>query len=521
MKKTVVLIKPRPYPKGSRLDATVPAYIPLSLLAIAAPLMKEGYRVVVLDEKFDADIECKIRELREDVVAVGITAQTGYEIIGGLGASQFAKEALGLPTIWGGWHASTVPLETAKNEYVDYVVKGQGLETVVDLVRAISGQLPLDGIQGIVYKRNGAVIENPTRTLVDINAYPMPRYDIVDMERYIQDACQKGIRITNDVHFQKERAIMYTSSYGCPFRCAYCASNYVSGSRITMLKPETVGDELESLVMAYDIQLVQFIDANFFVDIERAKKICREIMKRNLNIKYALGGPRVDQVVAWDDEVLPLLRESGCIWLGIGSESGSQDMLDYMRKGIRAGDIMKAARKVYDSGIDMTFFFLFGLPTDETKKDLYASFRLAAELKKLYPRILLPMYFFDPYPGTPLYEDALKRGFKVPKSLEEWGRYIPEVTEKHQLVTYVSDEYVDLVKRVMIFYLPLAFPADMVLGTLTHLKAHMEKGRYAYLLRLLHSVARFRVKRQWYAFPVEWEIFKVIQKLMPNVFYKQ
>lgn len=521
MKKTVVLFKPRPYPQNSYLDKTIPAYVPLSLLAVASPLLMEGYRVVVFDEKIDSNIEERMLKLQEDIIAVGISAQTGYEIVGGLRVSKFAKEVLGVPTIWGGWHASTTPQQTAENAYVDYVVKGQGLQTIIDLVETINKGLPVENILGIAYKKNGIILETPNRPLVDINNYPMPRYDIINIERYIQDGCQKGIRLTNDIHAKKERALIYSSSYGCPYRCGYCSCNYVSGDRITMLKAEIVGEQLESLVKKYNVQLVQFIDANFFVDIERVKNICREIIKRDLHIKYALGGPRVDQVVKWDDAVLALLQESGCIWLGIGSESGSQRMLDYMRKDIHASDIMKAARKVYQSGIDMTFFFLFGLPTDETKKDLYESFKLAAQLKELYPRILLPMYFFDPYPGTPLYQDALRRGFKVPKSLEEWGKFIPEVTREHKLVTYVSKRYADLIKRVIIFYLPLAYPADMVLGTLTYIKSYMEKGKYKYLLRFLHHLAKIRVEKQWYFFPFEWRVFNFFQRLMPLTFYKK
>ena len=123
-----------------------------------------------------------------------------------------------------------------------------------------------------------------------------------------------------------------------------------------------MGEQVEYLVKKYDIQLVQFIDPNFFLNIRRVKDICHEILKRNLNIKYAIGGPRVDQVVKWDNSVLPLLRESGCIWLGVGSESGSQNVLNYMQKGIKSSDIMKAARKIHKSGIDMTFFFCSACP---------------------------------------------------------------------------------------------------------------------------------------------------------------
>ena len=521
MRKTVILCKLRPYPKNSKQDKTIPAYIPLNLLAIVASLIREGYKVIIFDEKFDNDIEDKMLAMKNEAIAVGITAQTGYEIIGGLRISKYAKEVLGIPTIWGGWHASTNPRQTAENPYVDFVVKGMGLQTIIELIKAIEKKKSMQSILGIVYKVKGKVIENPNRKIVDMNEYPMPSYDLIDLEKYIQDACQKGIRMSNDIHFKKERALCYSTSYGCPYNCGFCANNFVFGSKITMLKPETVGEQLEYLVKKYNIQFIQFFDPNFFFNIDRVKKICHEIIRRKLNIKYALGGPRVDQIIRWDNTVLPLLKKSGCVWLGVGSESGSQTMLNYMQKGIKVSDIMTSARKIRKSGIDMTYFFLFGLPKIENKKELHESFTLAAELKKLYPRILLPIYFFDPYPGTKLHQDALKKGFDEPKTLEQWGGYTPEVTDSNPLVTYVGKEYVDLIKRVMIFYLPLAYPADMVLGTLTYVKSRMKKGKYKYLLRFLHVLAKVRVDNEFYSFPIEWIIFKFIQRMMPNKIYKR
>lgn len=525
MKKTVALVKPMPYPKGSRRDQSTPAYLPLGLLAIAAPLLAAGYKVVVYDEKFDDDIEGRLDAIKDDLLAVGITAQTGYEIIGGLRISRHVKSRLQVPTIWGGWHVSTNPAQSAADPDVDYVVKGQGLQTLLDLIRALEQKAPLEGIPGLLYKVDGQVRENGNRPLVDINLYPEPAYELVDVERYIQDASRLGIRISNDIHIKKERFFLYSSSYGCPHRCGYCASASVHGRNIVMLEPETVGEQLQHLVERYDVQMVQFIDPNFFHSTARVKGICREIIRRGLNIKFAVGGPRVDQIMRWDDEVLPLLKQSGCIWLGVGSESGSQDVLDYMHKGIKAADIMTAARKVFASGIDMTFFFMFGLPRKETSEDLRASFRLAAQLKELYPRILLPMYFFDPYPGTPMYEDALQKGFQAPPSLEAWGHYdpnvSPEVADKKRKFSFVSGATTDLVKRAIVFYLPLAYPADMKLGTLTDVKSYLEKGRHRVLVGLLHRLARFRVERDFYSLPVEWIAFKWMAVAMPNRFYKR
>lgn len=525
MKKTVALVKPLPYPQGSRRDLSTPAYLPLGLLAIAAPLLAAGYKVVVLDEKFDQDIEGQLNNLRDELLAVGITAQTGYEIIGGLRISRYARARLKVPTIWGGWHASTNPAQTAVDPDVDYVVKGQGLQTLLDLIRALEQNSPLSEIPGLLYKVDGQVRENANRPLVDINLYPEPAYELVDVERYIQDASRLGIRITNDIHIKKERFFLYSSSYGCPHRCGYCASASVHGRNIVMLTPEAVGEQLQHLVDRYNVQMVQFIDPNFFHNTARVKGICHEILRRGLNIKFAVGGPRVDQIMRWDDEVLPLLKQSGCIWLGVGSESGSQDVLDYMHKGIKAKDIMTAAGKLFASGIDMTFFFMFGLPRQETRQDLLASFRLAGELKKLYPRILLPMYFYDPYPGTPMYEDALQKGFKAPQSLEEWGHYdpnvSPEVADRKKNVSYVTENMTDLVKRAIVFYLPLAYPADMKLGTLTNVKSYLEKGRFRVPVRWLHRLARLRVERGFYSLPVEWIVFKGMATAMPNRFYKK
>jgi len=369
MKNTVVLFKPRTYPKGSRNDRMTPVHLPLGLLTVASPLVRDGYRVVVYDENFEEDIKTKLQVLKDDIIAIGITAQTGYEIVGGVRMSKYAKETLKVPTIWGGWHPSTVPRQTAENIYVDFVVKGAGQQTLLDLIKAINNDLSFKDIESILYKKNGNIFENRTRRLMDINNYPLPSYDLVDVEKYIQDGCNKGTGISNDVHFKKERMLMYVTSYGCVHRCRYCAATSVFNRQITLLKAETVGEQLESLVKKYNIQTIFFIDSNFFASAERVKKICNEILKRRLNIKY-VADPRVDHIMRWDGSVLPLLKKSGCVWLGVGSESGSQNILDYMQKDIKASDIMKAARKVLAAGIDVTFFFMFAMPMNESKKDL-------------------------------------------------------------------------------------------------------------------------------------------------------
>jgi radical SAM superfamily enzyme YgiQ (UPF0313 family) len=234
--------------------------------------------------------------------------------------------------------------------------------------------------------------------------------------------------------------------------------------------------------------------------------IAQGFIDRRLDIQWK-ANVRANIFSRLNDDTIDLLKKSGYVHVEIGVESGSQRMLEYINKDITVEQVITCAEKIKKHNMLSSFFFVFGFP-GETKEDIKASFRLASRLKEMLPDCLLPVYFYNAYPGTPLYREAIRLGMKPPASLEQWADIRLEIREPSALIPWLDCRYMDYVHRVIIFYLPLAFPADIGIGTLTYIKRRLKKSRISWIIWVAHKLARRRVKHQFFAVPFEWIIFK-------------
>lgn len=504
-KNTIILFHPKLRPEIE--SSSEVRFAPLGLLAIAAPVLEYKYNVIIIDSNKgetwnDKDVEVS------DIVCVGISAMTGYQIRDGLDFSTFIRQIdPTIPIVWGGIHVSLLPEQAIENTYVDIIVTGQGEETFLELVKCLSNKMPLNGIRGIYYKEHGEVIKNSPRPFVDPNKFPPAPYHLLNMDSYLNEAKMKVLRSSDAFLGSDHRFLYYCSSIGCPYRCRFCASTTQTGGRWVGFGAERVLDDIERLVKEYRIDSLQFCDAEFFIDRKRAKEIAQGLIDRKLGIRWK-AQVRADTFDRCDEDMLDTLKKSGYIHVEIGVEFGSQRMLDFINKKITPEMVIRCAEKIKKYDMFSSFCFVFGFPT-ETKEDIVASFRLASKLKEILPRTLLPIYFFDPYPGVPLYYDSIERGMKPPKSLEEWANIRPDMRLPSPLIPWVDKNYMDYVHKVFIFYLPLAFPADIGLGTLTYIKSKLKTSKVRWLIWVGHKIARWRVKHQFFTIPLEWKLFKL------------
>ena len=156
----IVLVEPTPTPPPIRFIYR--PYVPLALLAVAAPLLRDGYEVRLIDQRLDADWERSLLSaITRDTLLVGITSLTGSQLLHALRASQLVKQHTNLPVVWGGIHASRLPEQTIQDTHIDYVIQGEGEETIVELARALEKGASPAGIQGLWYKENGQSRQNP------------------------------------------------------------------------------------------------------------------------------------------------------------------------------------------------------------------------------------------------------------------------------------------------------------------------------------------------------------------------
>ncbi|MEQ9327840.1 MAG: cobalamin-dependent protein, partial [Rhodospirillales bacterium] len=266
--------------------------LPLSVLAVASALYRD-YEVVIFDQRTDP--ESKYTEaLARNPIAVGISTMTGTQLFHSMRFAKMAKE-YGVPTIWGNWHPTLLPEQTASHPLVDYVVTHEGEETFAHLVREI--------------ERHGVVDQKIWRGAVrDWNALPPVPYHLVDCEQYLFNA-----------QFPHARVLPFTFSRGCPFQCAYCAT----GNMLSKWRPLEVQQAVErmmGLVETYDLDIIKFTDENITTNKKVFGPLAEEIGGR-------FGWMIQSRLDCIDRVDLDMLERNGLRLLSAGLESGSPRIL--------------------------------------------------------------------------------------------------------------------------------------------------------------------------------------------------
>ncbi len=380
-------------------------YLPHSMLFIAGAL-RERHDVKFLDLRVSDFSEVHLNWADHICLSVG-TAQIDHA----LEISQTAKEN-GLKTIWGGLHGTILPEQTINHQMVDIVVRGQGEQTILELIDTLDDNTDLSTIDGVSWKNNGNVVHNKERAQPKLSTVPDPAFDLVNLKKYLNKDRHLG-----------DRVIDVNSSRGCPHRCAFCYLTAIYKNRPGYwdgFPPERIVRWIEYLDERCNITGFKFQDDEFFVRRSWVEEICKLLIERGHDFKWATSA-RIDYAYRWGDDFLALIAKAGCRRIQLGIESGSQRMLDLMKKDIKVEQIIPAIQKIKKHGIAGMCSFMIAAPS-ETKEDLYATWRLMNEIKKVDPNsITRSVNMFTPYPGTEMYELCMRMGWKQPERLEEWG----------------------------------------------------------------------------------------------------
>ena len=284
--------------------------------------------------------------------------------------------------IVGGPHPSTVGTEVLRCPDIDIGVRGEGERTLVELLQAIGRQASLDGIPGVVFRKNGAFIENPPRPVIkDLDSLSFPhahaREVLTDFAAYPLDAFSSIF-----------------STRGCPFNCFFCGSRYVWGRHVRHRSVENVLREINAL-RSLGIREIHFEDDTFGVSRERIRSLCSALAKDCPGLRWSCE-MHVNLV---DDAIIQQMRTSGCFMIRLGIESGSDQILKAMRKGFTIEKALAAARSIKNHGITLFSFFMIGFPqeTEETIRDTMRAIEQTDSDSVIYS-------IFTPYPGTEAFE---------------------------------------------------------------------------------------------------------------------
>jgi len=410
-------------------------WFPYSVLPLAQSLEKAGYEPIIIDCRVEnRNIYEVLDKHKERILFVGISAMSGYQITDGLRISKYVRKFNpNIPIVWGGWHPTILPEETAEHKLVDFVVAGRGEETVVELADGIKFNREFTGMKGVVYKNNSKII---------FNGYKKPKNLTDDAQSYA-----KYINIKKYIN-PETKALGYFSGHGCVYKCSFCSRHFMTNKEY-FYSIDKVIDDLKYYVKLYGFKHIHFQDDTLFINMKRIIELAKQIINKELKITW-WANARANSFHKADKKDIDLLVDSGMRSLFVGVESASDDLLKLVNKGIKSCDILKMADYLKKWDISLFLSYILGLPGDNPDR-IKKNTDQIKQLKKINSNIKIQICFYQPYPGTPLYPIALEWGCPKVKGLEKWGVMksqgeMPDMPwlNKSQIKLY-KKEYMDLV----------------------------------------------------------------------------
>ncbi len=317
---------------------------------------------------------------------------------------------MGIRVVWGGVFASAVPEAPAREEYIDYVVVGEGEIPVVRLAEAIEAGALAAGIPGVAYRDHGEVImppPAPPEENLDSHRFGA---DLIDWTPYIMDARD---------HIGRKLSLPF--SRGCPFRCSFCYNCALAGTQAWRVHSVEYLEELIAFFRdQYGVESFFFAGDNAFGHVARGKRTIEQL--RGIRWNGSVHPRCVDA------EFLDWAEDNGCFGLALGFESGSDRILKAMNKASTADLLRDCARLFAERKLAMLASFMGFMP-GETPADLEQTLALMEDVHNLKPRCEMKFHVYRAYPGTEYWQASIDLGLVPPVDLEEWASYRPEIVD--------------------------------------------------------------------------------------------
>ena len=403
--------------------------------------------------------------------------------------SQFVKSNSDVPVVWGGVHASLLPLQTINNKYIDIVVYGEGDYTLLELVKELKNKKDLKKVDGIYFKEKSGKIKknNPRKAIENLDDLPPMPYDLINLKKYY------------GMDLEGKPSITLMTSRGCPFRCAFCYNTVFHQRKWRGKSAEKVLDDISYVIEKLKINNIYFEDDNFCADLNRFNKIVDGIISNKFDIKWGLLGVRINSLKVMSNDFLKKVSKAGCVNIDVGIESGNDRVLKLIQKDITVPQIIESNRKLSGFSFITKYTFIGGFPT-ETENELKQSVRLSLKLTKENKNAYTPFFIYTVYPGTALYSLCLKNGFKPPEYLGGWATLDYDNSYLH---------YPWLSKRRIKILRNLTFTSNFANK---NIKYKIQKKYLKVLFDLYHPLAKFRFKHNFYYLPIERLLMDKITK---------
>ena len=412
--KQVTLVRPAQVASsGSWSSALAP---PLGLAYLAAVLQEAGVDVKVLDA---------IAEGADQYIEEGGYVYRGLTLDGTLGRISPHTDVIGVSCMFtqdwpwlrvliraigsrfpqavivaGGEHVTALPEFCLRDcPELDFVVLGEGEETLLELVNTLDDSENLRAVEGLAFLHDGNYVQTCARKRIrNVDDLPLPAWDGFPMEVYLSTRNGNGV--------YRGRAMGILATRGCPYKCTFCSNPSMYGNLWMPRSPEKVLDEIELYIKKYNAQNIDFYDLTFVLRKSWILEFCREIERRGLVFTWQLPTGTRSEVI--DREVSEALYRTGCRNITYAPESGSPETLKRVKKQVDLDKLTSSMRAVLAAGMNVRVSMIMGFP-DDTRRDLWKSVLFAWKLALLGTHDVA-FFLFSPYPGSALFDQLRAEG---------------------------------------------------------------------------------------------------------------
>lgn len=356
---------------------------PLGIAYIASVLESGGIEVKIIDapavEMDYGAIQMEVATYSPDVVAITSVTPT---LDSALQVARMSKEACpSAYVVLGGYHPTFTYNELLKHDFVDFIVRGEGEYTMLELVKTLEQGEDLRKVRGIAYED----YVTPDRPVIDdLDGLPFPARHLLPMADY-------------KILSMKLPVGTLISGRGCPYQCSFCASSAMHGNKLRLRSSTNVVDEMEHLVDVHKAEMLAFMDDTFCLNKQRINDICNEIKDRGFDNYWGCTA-RVDTI---SEDLLKKMKDAGCITLFLGVESADQQNLNELNKNITISKIKKTFKITRKLGVRTIASVVLGMPGD-TRRSIENTINFVKKLEPNYAIFSLA----TPYPGTDFYQKS-------------------------------------------------------------------------------------------------------------------
>lgn len=440
------------------------AYFPTGLAYVATAMKRAGYEFDLIDiEAYrysDEELEKLLAKKSYDVVAFG-TLVSGYKYAKKV-ASIARKTNPGAVIIAGNSVASSISGHLLTHTDVNIAVKGEGDITICRLLKAIEAKTPLKDVRGIVFLRDGNVVDTGYEAIMDIKDVGHPDWELFDMELYIGKALH-DVRKPYPKPIEQIKAFIVNTARGCAFRCSFCYHVF-QYAKYRFRSPESILTEISLLQKRYGINYINFFDELTFFTKKQVADFVDKVFENGMEF-YWNADIRANLFTNDDFELLDKIKKAGCLSLGYSLESGNPEILKSMNKKLTVEDFRAQKIALDNAGITTITSLVIGYP-EETLESLKQTFDICYDLN-IYPSV----GYLLPQPGTPMMEVARQKGYA-----DDMEDYLFKMGDRQDLrfnLTNLPDEVLKNevaghLKRIS-DKLGLGFTNDKLLKTHTHI----------------------------------------------------